>query len=76
MLLLRTGTTYRRFSLASGDIKLIPANVSILKFSNFRRGLDVDLSSNSPAGAFNTHMLYCYSQVGFFVERTDNTIHM
>lgn len=57
----------RRLSLTSNDIRLIPATVSILKFDNRQRNLAVDLSTNSPAGALNTHMLFCYSQLDWRV---------
>ena len=55
---------YRKFCPSiSNDIELIPAKVPILKLFDNRLRMDIDISTNTPVGSRNTHLLFFYSQV-------------
>ncbi|XP_020813312.1 poly(A) RNA polymerase gld-2 homolog A [Drosophila serrata] len=45
------------------DFNLIEARVPILRFTDCRHKVEVDINFNNSVGIRNTHLLYCYSQL-------------
>ncbi|XP_070072975.1 poly(A) RNA polymerase gld-2 homolog A isoform X2 [Drosophila takahashii] len=45
------------------DFNLIEARVPILRFTDRRHKVEVDINFNNSVGIRNTHLLYCYSQL-------------
>ncbi|XP_030371632.1 poly(A) RNA polymerase gld-2 homolog A isoform X2 [Scaptodrosophila lebanonensis] len=56
------------------DFNLIEARVPILRFTDRRRQVEVDINFNNSVGIRNTHLLYCYSQLEWRVRPMAITI--